>query len=314
MTANLSNPASPKQRTAQLARTVQPCNFRSAGRLSNESARSLTTLHESLARNLMNSLDVYLGTALEVKLTALEQLTMDDYRARLLPGGYVLPCTLAPASHTLLLEMDSPLLYTIIDLLLGGSGASVEESRELTEIDEEVVQGVIALVAQQVERTWQPIGVSVTPGATVRPNMVHKLFPPTEKVLLVRFEIGLAGISGALHIAFPASVGGHLVRNIKADPTAVRGPVRYFPRLPLEERILECRFTLSGGLPEMRVPVRELAALAVGSVFRLGAPVDSAGRLLLEGKDFFEAVPVRSGISKAVELIAPLSAANWAQD
>ena len=295
-------------------RLVQPCNFRSAGRLSNESARALTTLHESLARNLMNTLDVYLGTALEVKLTALEQLTMDDYRARLLPNGYVLPCALAPASHTLLLEVDSPLLYTIIDLLLGGSGASVEQSRELTEIDEEIVQGVIALVAQQVERAWQPIGVSVTPGATVRPNMVHKLFPPTEKVLQVHFEVGLAGISGALNIAFPASVGGHLVRNIKADPTTVRGPVRYFPRLPLEERILDCKFTLSAGLSEMQVPVRELAALAVGSVFRLGAPVDSAGRLLLEGKNFFEAVPVRSGKSKAVELIAPLSAANWAQD
>ena len=51
-------------------RTVQPCNFRSAGRLSNESARALKTLHESLARNLMNTLDVYLGTSLEIKLYA----------------------------------------------------------------------------------------------------------------------------------------------------------------------------------------------------------------------------------------------------
>jgi flagellar motor switch protein FliM len=295
-------------------KTVQPCNFRSAGRLSNESARALKTLHESLARNLMNTLDVYLGTALEVKLHSLEQLSMDDYRASLLPTGYVLPCALAPASHTLLLEMDSPLLYTMIDLLLGGTGATTVETRELTEIDEEIVQGVVGLMAQQIERAWQPIGVSVTPGAAVRAAMVHKLFPPTEKVLLVRFEIGLAGTNGSLHIAFPASVGGHLVRNIKADPTAARGPVRYFPRLPLEERILDCKFTLSGGLPEMRVPVRELAALAVGSVFRLGAPVEATGRLALENKDFFEAVPVRSGKSKAVELIAPLPSANWTQD
>ncbi len=295
-------------------RTVQPCNFRSAGRLSNESARALKTLHESLARNLMNTLDVYLGTALEVKLHSLEQFSMDDYRASLLPNGYVLPCALAPASHTMLLEMDSPLLYTMIDLLLGGTGGTAEQARELTEIDEEIVQGIVGLIAQQVERAWQPIGVSVTPGSAVRPSMVHKLFPPTEKVLLVRFEVGLAGTNGSLHVAFPASVGGHLVRNIKADPTAARGPVRYFPRLPLEERILDCKFTLSGGLPEVRVPVRELAALAVGSVFRLGAPVDAAGRLALEDKDFFEAVPVRSGKNKAVELIASLPPANWAQE
>ncbi len=299
---------------AAAERSIQPCNFRSAGRLSNESARALKTLHESLARNLMNTLDVYLGTALEVRMSSLEQLTMEDYRAALAPSGYVLPCTLAPASHTLLLEMNSQLLYTVIDLLLGGLGTTVDDSRELTEIDEEILQGVVGVIAQQIERAWQPIGVSVTPGSTVKPSMVHKLFPPTEKVLLVKFDIGLAGVAGLLQIAFPASVGGHLVRNIKADPASARGPVRYFPRLPLEERILECHFTLAGGLPEVRVPVRELAALAVGTVFRLGAPVDSAGRLRLEGREFFEAVPVRSGKSKAVELIAPLPGADWAQE
>ena len=293
---------------------MQPCNFRSAGRLSHESARALRTLHESLARNLMNTLDVYLGTALEVKLTTLEQLTMDDYRAALQPDAYVVPCALSPTSHTMLLEMDPHLLFTMIDLLLGGTGTTVVDARELTEIDEEIVQGVVLLIAQQVERAWQPIGITVTSGTAMRPSMVHKLFPPTEKVLLVSFEIGLAGATGILHIAFPASIGGHLVRNIKADPTSVHGPVRYFPRLPLAERILECKFTLSGGLLAMRVPVREFASLAVGSVFRLGAPVESAGRLLLENKDFFDAVPVRSGKNKAVELIAPLSAADWAQE
>ena len=302
------------QNEAPDGRTVQPCNFRSAGRLSNESARALKTLHEALARNLMNTLDVYLGTALEVRLQSLDQFSMEDFRANLLPTGYVLPCALSPASHTLLLEIDSPLLYTMIDLLLGGLGATTEESRELTEIDEEIVKGIASLVAGQVEKAWQPIGVTVTPGAALKQSMVHKLFPPTEKVLLVRFEIGLAGISGAMHIAFPASIGGHLVRNIKADPNTARGPVRYLPRLPLEERILDCKFTLSGCLPEMRVPVRELAALAVGAVFRLGAPVEASGRLALEDKDFFEAVPVRSGRSKAVELVAPLPPDNWAQD
>ncbi len=299
---------------APAQRSIQPCNFRSAGRLSNESARTLKTLHEALARNLMNTLDVYLGTALDIKLASLEQLSMEDYRAGIQHSSYVLPCVLAPASHSLVLEMDAPLLYSIVDLLLGGTGGVTEGTRELTEIDEEIAHGLAALIAQQVERAWQPIGVSVAPGAAVRPSMVHKLFPPTEKVLVVRFDIALAGVAGILHIAFPASVGGHLVRNIKADPAAARGPVRFFPRLPLEERILDCRFTLSGGLPEVRVPVRELAALAVGQVFRLGAPVDSTGRLALEGKQFFEAVPVRSGKNKAVELITPLEQSSWAQD
>ena len=76
---------------------VTPCNFRSAGQLSNESARTLTTLHEALARNLNNSMDVYLGTGLEVRLIRLNQLTMEEFKARPVLAAYVLPCAVQPS-------------------------------------------------------------------------------------------------------------------------------------------------------------------------------------------------------------------------
>src|ERR1700712_3200897 len=141
--------------------TVQPCNFRSAGRLSNESARTLTTLHEVLARNLTNSLDVYLGTGLEVRLVTLEQFAMEDFRATCASAAYMLPCVAKPSGNTVLLEMDNPLMFTVIDLLLGGSGSNPEGTRELTEIDEDIMEGVGSLIAQQIERVWQPIGYAL---------------------------------------------------------------------------------------------------------------------------------------------------------
>src|SRR5579871_4498930 len=54
-------------------RTIYSCNFRSAGRLSNENARSLTSIHETFARHLATALDAYLGSGLEVKLSGLDQ-------------------------------------------------------------------------------------------------------------------------------------------------------------------------------------------------------------------------------------------------
>ena len=288
-------------------RSVERCNFRSAGQLSNESARVLTSLYETLARNVMNTLDVYLGASLDLKLRSLHQLSMDEYRARVSHASYLLPCELSPSSSTMLLEMEDSLQFTMVDLLLGGGGAQIQGARELTEIDEEVMQGVGALIAQQVERIWRPIGIAVKPGSCTKPSLAHKLFPPMEKVLVVEFELGLAGVSGALSIVFPASLGGHLVRNIKADVSSSRGAVRYFPRLSLEERILDCKFATGGSLPAVRVPVRSLTALAVGDVFLLPASVESPARLTLEGRDFFEAAPVRSGNLKAVQLLAASS-------
>ena len=48
---------------SQPTRSIIPCNFRSAGRLSNDSTRHLRALHEIFARNLSHSLDLFLGSA-----------------------------------------------------------------------------------------------------------------------------------------------------------------------------------------------------------------------------------------------------------
>ncbi|HEY0784672.1 MAG TPA: FliM/FliN family flagellar motor switch protein [Acidobacteriaceae bacterium] len=294
-------------------RVVQPCNFRSAGRLSNESARALSGLHETLARNLMNSLDVYLGTGLEVKLAALEQMPMDEYRAVSQLSGYCLPCGLRPSLSTVLLEIDNPLMFTMIDLLLGGSGAALEEARDLTEIDEEIMLGAATLVAQQVERAWNPAISSLVPGSCVKPMLAHKVFPTTEKVLRIRFELTLAGMTGALHLSFPASFGGHLVRNVKTELSQTMG-IRYMPLPSLQHRLLDCSFTLAGVLPGVQVRVRELAAIEEGSVLKLSAAMSTAGRLTLEGKPLFEAIPVRQSNQKAVQLLGLTQSTGWLED
>ena len=283
--------------------TVLPCNFRSAGRLSNESARTLTTLHEVFARNLTNSLDVYLGTGLEVRLAHLEQLSMDEFRASCLAAGYMMPCTARPSSSTVLLEMNSSLMFTVIDLLLGGSGANPEGARELTEIDEEIMEGVGLIIAQQIERVWQPMGVVLTPGKCVKPNLAHRVFPLTDKVLRIHFEVSVAGMTGSLFLAFQASMASTLVRNIRADPSSRKSGASYLSVPSLRQRILGCQFNLSGELSDLKVSVRDLANIQVGSVITLSAPVAAPGKLTLEGKSYYEANPVRQGSMKAMQLL-----------
>jgi len=254
----------------------------------------------------MNSLDVYLGTGLEVRLVTLEQLAMEDFRSKCLTAGYMLPCSIKPSSNTVLLEMDNPLMFTVVDLLLGGSGAKLEVLRELTEIDEEIMEGVGLLIAQQIERVWQPIGAALSPGKCIKPSLAHRSFPPTEKVLRIQFDVSVAGMTGALHIAFQASLASNLVRNIRTDSASGKGGTVYSPLPTLEKRLLDCKFDVSGDLPNLLVSVKDLSRIAVGSVLTLSAPVAEPGKLLLEGKPYYQAVPVRQGNNKAMQLLAPV--------
>jgi flagellar motor switch protein FliM len=295
------------RRSAKAEPTIMPCNFRSAGRLSNESARTLTTLHEALARNLTNSLDVYLGTGLDVRMISVEQFTMDEFRAKCSAAVYMLPCAAKPSSSTVLLELDRGLMFTMIDLLLGGSGANPEGSRELTEIDEEIMEGVSTLIAGQIERVWQPLGFTdLEPGRCIKPNLAHRVFPATEKILRVRFDVSVADLTGSLFIAFQASLGGHLVRNARTDSPGNKDGGAGFALPPLKQRILDCMFSVTGELPELKVSVRDLTRIEPGTVLTLTAPAGTPGRLMLEGKGYFDAAAVGQGNNKAMQLLNPV--------
>jgi flagellar motor switch protein FliM len=126
-------------------RNIHSCNFRYAGRLSNENARTLTALHEKFALSVSNSVGLYLGTSLHLKLAALEQVVVAEYSSRTPVDSYLVPCSLNVMDTNILLEMDIDLIFPIIDLLLGGAGTASEEARELTDIDEEILQSVTVL-------------------------------------------------------------------------------------------------------------------------------------------------------------------------
>lgn len=154
------------------SRAIHSCNFRYAGRLSNENARAMTALHEKFALNVTTSLELYLGTSLHLNLVSLEQMALVDYISGMASSNYLLPCALTVMESSCLLEMDTALVFPIIDLLLGGTGAASEGSRELTEIDEEIMQSVTAL-GDQADRVILANPQSVAETGKMHQTGVH---------------------------------------------------------------------------------------------------------------------------------------------
>lgn len=287
----------------QKRHTIHPCNFRYAGRLSNENARTLTALHERLAVNVASALEVYLGASLRMKMLTLEQLAVQEYIGTLVPSCYLLPCPLNVMDSNFLMEIDIPLIFPIIDLLLGGIGTISEELRELTEIDEEIMQSVSTMIVQQIERSWRPLNLSLTPGHCIRPTAVTQVFPANEKLVLFTFEMEIAEISGQVKILLPTSFVGFLLRHLNAAQSKKRLNLRHFPNPTLRERILDGEFRTSLDMTLMRVKVKDLIDLRPGAVLRMKAPVKNPAHLTVEDVNIFEASPARSGLLKAAQLL-----------
>jgi flagellar motor switch protein FliM len=291
-----------KQSVLPKSRVIHSCNFRYAGRLSNENARALTALHEKFALSVANSLGLYLGTSLQMKLMSLEQMPSLDYISGVAPSNYVLPCPLHVMESSFLMEMDIALVFPIIDLLLGGAGTASEQTRELTDIDEEIMQSVTALIVKQVERSWRALNLSLTPGRCIRPAMIQQVFLADEKLVLLVFEMTLGNTTGLFSMVLPTSFVGFLLRHMKAAQSKKVSSLHLLRNPSLRERILDCEFNVAADTTQMKVLVKDLMNLKPGTILRMRAPVKNPGRLTVEGVDLFEALPVRNGTRKAAQL------------
>jgi flagellar motor switch protein FliM len=286
------------------ARTIHSCNFRYAGRLSNENARALTSLHEKFALSVTNSLEVYLGTSIRLKMISLEQLALRDYISGVPPNTYLLPCALNVMESNFLMEMDIRLIFPIIDLLLGGAGTTASDQvRELTEIDEEIMESITALIVKEVDRSWRALNLSLTPGHCIKPALITQIFPANEKLVLLMFEMTVGTSTGSFKIVLPTSFVGFLLRHLKAAQSKKTSSLRHLPNPSLRERILDCDFKVSVDITQMRVLVKEVIDLKPGMILKMKAPVKNPGRLTVEGVDIFEALPVRNGTLKAGQLL-----------
>jgi flagellar motor switch protein FliM len=283
-------------------RVVQTCDFRTAGQMSEAYARFLTNLYEGFARSASNSLGAFLRAHFEMVLASVEQMPVRDFVAAYQETGFVAVLSLHPGDTAVLLQVDNALVFPVIDVLLGGSGAATLKAREMTEIDRGIMEGVAHVLCRQLEATWQSMAITVRLDRQQNAAQIENVFPSTEKLIALTFEVKLNETAGAVNLLFPASFAAAMLREISADPRK-KVPPRATVKSGLRQRVLDCAFSCTVGIANLRVPLREVAALKPGSVLNLGLSIKTPASLILGGREYFDAIPVRSGKLRAAQLL-----------
>ncbi len=287
---------------SDLSAKVQPWDFRKIGQIGREPLRSLTQLHESLARNLTHSLGAYLRVVFDANLVSVEQLAYSEFLARLPEVAYLATVQLEPMNAVAGLQLDLPLAFPIIDLLLGGHGSNSVELREITDIEEQILEGVVRMICREFESAWQPVGISVAFGQRQQPAQMQRLMPPNEKTLSLSFEIRMSETRGMLNLVVPSSVSNLLLRKMSHDWIYHRPRGLAECSRELLERLLECNFDVALDLPPQSVEARNLIDLVAGKVLPFTHPVDQRVVAEICGHPCFASDVVRHGNRRAAHI------------
>jgi flagellar motor switch protein FliM len=277
----------------------------SASQIGREQLESITLLHEGFARNLTNALGAYLRVVFSATLVSAEHLTYREFLQSLPDTTYLASCRLNPMGVHAALQLDLKIAFAIIDLLLGGEGSGMTAVRELTDIEEQILDSVTRILCRELGVAWQTLAVEVSFERRLETAAARRLMSPEDKTLCLSFEVTLSELRGNLNIAVPVTVSHALLRKLAADWSRPTSSAAEHARQQLMYRLLDCPLLADLVVPAVPVAMNRLSRILPGEVIALARGAAQPASLAIAGVELFRAMPARSDKRRAARVLAP---------
>jgi flagellar motor switch protein FliM len=230
-------------------------------------------------------------------------LNYGEFLQRIPEVTYMVSMSIRPMGVSAAIEIDLPLAFPIIDVLLGGPGRAEPTVREITEIEEQILESVVKIIGRELETTWvQVLEVQFAFDSRLRQADISRLMPPSEKILTLSFEIRMPESRGMLNIALPAAVANALLRKLTQQASYRKQRGTTDSTSQMLRRLDHCVFPVQLVLPKQRIRASQILSLEPGDVLKLDYSLGAAADILVSGKELFHARPVRAGCRRAAQV------------
>lgn len=254
-------------------RQVRPYDFRRPDKFSKDQIRVLEMIHETFARSLSPWMSSYFRIPVRVSLDSVSQQSFDEFLASLELPSVTVVFDMEPPSDRGIAWMSPDLTSAVLDRCLGGPGRSVVKARELTDIEESVLRGVMVRIFDMLSMAWEQIAqVTFSLSNLASGPQFAQITSGTETVGRIDLRITLGDSSGDLRLCFPYPLLQPLIPRMAIE--------RWFRRESDSEKDAEAGEALRKRLASVEVPVvlevgraaisvREFLNLEVGDVIKL---------------------------------------------
>ena len=185
-------------------KNIQQYNFKRSDRISKHQIRSLHFIHDRFSRNVSSSLSAYLRTIVEVQLEDIVQTSYAEFLNAVSDPTCYSAISVQPLDGLSALEIAPNLAFSMIDRMLGGVGKPMATPRQMTEIEQKIIQGILKLIVDNLRESWRqvyPIEFAVAATET-HPHMVQ-ITAPNEMVVHFRFQVRMRDMLAKMHLAIP---------------------------------------------------------------------------------------------------------------
>jgi len=281
-------------------------DFKRPNRLSKDLLQSLHFLHDRYARNFSLTLSAYLREMAEVNLISIDQLPYSDFLMSLPDTTSINVIELQPKGGKMILEVNLSLVFPIIEKLLGGAGVAMDKIREITEIEQKLIEEFIDLTITDLQEAWRTVVPDTIFGVESRetsPRLVQ-IVAPNEIVAALVFEIRMGSVSGMMNFCIPAHLLEPLRHQFEVEKTSYS--LDDGKTDEMEKRILgvimTTRTKIEAFLGNVKVNIRDILQLKEGDIIPLDVKVDDPVSVRIGGREKYKGLYGMMEGKKAVRI------------
>lgn len=195
--------ADPRLRFGPGPLSYEPYDFRRPDKLSKEHLRSLQLLHESFANYFAGSLAGYLRAQVQIEVVSVEQVPYDEYM-RSISASLLNILNVSPLSGQMIFETDFGILFSMMDRLLGGTGAAGKIVRDLTDIEKMLADNIVNHALDDLRTAWEAVSpLDFDVASTETSSQFVQIVPGNDTVVLILFEVRMGDFQGAMSLCIP---------------------------------------------------------------------------------------------------------------
>lgn len=270
---------------------VAAYDFRKPQLISSDHIRGIQLIHETFAKGLSSSVFNNFKAQMDIKCVGIDSVVYSEFAMSLLNPTFINIVTVAPRPGEILVEMNLPLLLTLTDILLGGSGTDVQESREMTMIEKALAGNFMDFVLAELRMAWSGIADMklTTRAVEFNPELV-RIVALEMPVISAVFDLRINDKTGALNICYPADVVQPLLPRVAArvsgrtEKAALSGQEKQDALRSIFNVPFDVRVELGRG----SILASQLGRLKTGDVVCLETQTDELANIMVEDKLCFK--------------------------
>lgn len=290
-------------------RKVKVYDFKRALRFSKDQIRSLTRIHENFARLLTTFFSAQLRTYVQITVASVDQIPFEEF-VRSIPNMTLINVfDVPPLDGNILMEINPNIAYSMLDRLMGGSGASYNNVDNLTEIEQKIMTNLFERSFDNLREAWDTI-------AEIDPMLVElevnpqflQMISPNETVVVISLNTIIGDTTGMINICIPHVVLEPIIHNLSVQYWMQSNTKEATPEQSkaLETKVKQAQLPLIAELGTTDITIEDFLYLSVGDVIQLDQKIDDPLILRIGGLPKFTVQPGKRNKKMAIQIIDPL--------